>query len=253
MREQILTHLTQIEEQYSVKILLAVESGSRAWGFPSPDSDYDVRFVYVRKKGTYLSLDDYKDTIEYLHEDVLDINGWDIKKFLQYLKKSSATSFEWLLSHIIYTQGPDFIIETWKHYKTYYSGIHKFNHYRGIELSSYKSNVLKGSIKLKKHFYVIRPLLTIKWIKERNTIPPVTKEHLLQIINDEALIFQIRDLITLKSNATESYFHPIETTMLSFIENQFDTISNFSFPKEIGIGLHQLINEFFRENIKKYE
>ena len=85
MKDIILRELKKIEEQENVKIIMAIESGSRAWGFASPDSDYDVRFIYVRKEEDYLKLEKTRDVIEWKLDDVLDINGWDIKKALQLL------------------------------------------------------------------------------------------------------------------------------------------------------------------------
>lgn len=102
MRELILSKLKEIEKQYGVRILLAVESGSRAWGFESPDSDYDVRFIYVRKQSDYLKLEGIRDVIELPIDDTLDINGWDITKTLRLLYKSNPTLFEWFSSPIIY-------------------------------------------------------------------------------------------------------------------------------------------------------
>lgn len=95
MKDIILRELKKIEEQENVKIIMAIESGSRAWGFASPDSDYDVRFIYVRKEEDYLKLEKTRDVIEWKLDNVLDINGWDIKKALQLLHNSNPTVFEW--------------------------------------------------------------------------------------------------------------------------------------------------------------
>lgn len=94
--------LDKIERKEGVRILHAVESGSRAWGFASPDSDYDVRFVYVRPKEDYLRLDEPKDVIEWQLDEVLDINGWDLKKALRQFAKGNVTLFEWSESPIVY-------------------------------------------------------------------------------------------------------------------------------------------------------
>ena len=102
MRERILEELKKIENAENVKIIVAVESGSRAWGFASPDSDYDVRFIYVRNKEDYLRLDGIRDVIEWKLDDTLDINGWDLKKALQHFHKSNATLFEWSNSPVVY-------------------------------------------------------------------------------------------------------------------------------------------------------
>ena len=102
MRKKIKEQLRRIEDAENIKILLAVESGSRAWGFASPDSDYDVRFVYIRSLEDYLRLDAIRDVIELPIDDVLDINGWDLQKTLRLLHKSNPTLFEWFSSPIVY-------------------------------------------------------------------------------------------------------------------------------------------------------
>ena len=100
--------LKEVEKQENVRIIAAVESGSRSWGFASPDSDYDVRFLYVRDKQSYLRLDKIRDVIEWQLDEVLDINGWDIKKALQLLYKSNPTVFEWCASPVVYRTSPEF-------------------------------------------------------------------------------------------------------------------------------------------------
>jgi predicted nucleotidyltransferase len=102
MRNLIIEKLNEIEQTDNITILHAVESGSRAWGFASPDSDYDVRFFYMRQKDYYLRLDRTRDVLEYPVFDLLDINGWDIDKTLKLLHTSNPTLFEWSNSPIVY-------------------------------------------------------------------------------------------------------------------------------------------------------
>ena len=104
MRDLIIQKLKEIEKTENIRILHAVESGSRAWGFPSSDSDYDVRFIYVRPPEFYLKLEKTRDVIELPINDMLDINGWDLKKTLQLLHSSNPTLFEWMSSPIVYRQ-----------------------------------------------------------------------------------------------------------------------------------------------------
>lgn len=252
MNEQILKHLADIEEKYAVKVLFAVESGSRAWGFPSPDSDYDVRFIYIRRKETYLSIDEYKDTIEYLQDEVMDINGWDIRKCLQLLKKSNATIFEWLQSPIVYYNNPTFVSEMWALSTIYFSSNHTFNHYRGIATGSYKSNILEGKIKLKKLFYIIRPLLATKWIIEQQTIPPMATGALLKTLENATLVSTINELIAIKSTAEESYLHEIDDTIITFIEQEFLAIKDYSFSEENRNIDSKRINEYYRHLIEQF-
>lgn len=104
---EIKEKLDEIERKEGVRILHAIESGSRAWGFVSPDSDYDVRFVYVRPKEDYLRLDEPRDVIEWQLDEVLDINGWDLKKALLQFAKGNATLYEWSSSPIVYRTTDD--------------------------------------------------------------------------------------------------------------------------------------------------
>lgn len=104
MRDMIRQQLKQIEQEEQVRIIYACESGSRAWGFPSQDSDYDVRFLYVRPLEWYLSIEDKRDVIERPISDQLDINGWDLRKALKLFRKSNPPLLEWLQSPIQYDE-----------------------------------------------------------------------------------------------------------------------------------------------------
>ena len=118
IKELILDELKKIEKQHGVRILHAVESGSRAWGFASPDSDYDVRFVYVRPAADYIRLDETQDVIEWKLDETLDINGWDLKKALRQFARGNPTLFEWSFSPVVYLTTPDWkkVSETAKAY-----------------------------------------------------------------------------------------------------------------------------------------
>lgn len=104
MRKVIIEKLQQIEKQENVRIIHAVESGSRAWGFESPDSDFDVRFIYVRPRDYYLKLEQTRDVLEFPINDLLDVNGWDLQKALRLLHRSNPSVFEWFKSPIVYRE-----------------------------------------------------------------------------------------------------------------------------------------------------
>jgi len=106
-KENILQELNAIEKKHGVRILHAVESGSRAWGFASPDSDYDVRFVYVRPARDYIRLDEVKDVIMWKDDGILDINGWDLRKAMIQFARGNATLFEWSNSPVVYKATDD--------------------------------------------------------------------------------------------------------------------------------------------------
>ena len=149
MKDIILRELKKIEDQENVKIIMAIESGSRAWGFASPDSDYDVRFIYVRKEEDYLKLEKTRDVIEWKLDDVLDINGWDIKKALQLLHNSNPTVFEWCASPIIYWETEEF---AWlKNILPQYFSVKKsLYHYWHTADSTYHDHLTGDEVKVKK-------------------------------------------------------------------------------------------------------
>ena len=157
--------LDEIERKEGVRILHAVESGSRAWGFASPDSDYDVRFVYVRPKEDYLRLDEPRDVIEWQLDEVLDINGWDLKKALRQFAKGNATLFEWSGSPVVYRTTDEWtkIKEVSKRYFSEKAAVY---HYYGTAKSTLQGYLQGDMVKYKKYFYALRPLLAAQYIEK---------------------------------------------------------------------------------------
>ncbi|MCL2776072.1 MAG: nucleotidyltransferase domain-containing protein [Oscillospiraceae bacterium] len=163
MKDIICEKIAEIERRENVRVLHAVESGSRAWGFESPDSDFDVRFIYVHPKEFYLRLDKTRDVIEWQLDETLDINGWDLQKALRLIHSSNPTIFEWNNSPIIYKTTPE-----WEYMRVampnYFSIKSGAYHYYSTAMNTY-INYFKGeTVKLKKYFYILRPLLACKWI-----------------------------------------------------------------------------------------
>lgn len=192
--EQIITkQLREIEKKEKVRIIAAVESGSRAWGFASPDSDYDVRFIYVRKPEDYLRLDKIRDVIEWQLDEVLDINGWDLKKTLQLMHDSNPTVFEWCASPILY-KSSDAFIELQKIRSDYFSVKKSLYHYWHMANSNYQTYLQGKEVRIKKYFYVIRPLLAAEWIVKKKTQPPMSFSEL---IGDYLLIYDDRNALAI--------------------------------------------------------
>ena len=104
MIEKIKKELSRLELQHDIKILYAVESGSRAWGFASTDSDWDVRYKYIHRLDWYLQIDDKKDNLEEILPNEIDLAGWELKKALRLFRKSNPPMLEWLRSPIVYLQ-----------------------------------------------------------------------------------------------------------------------------------------------------
>ena len=202
MRETILEKLDEIEKRESIKILHCIESGSRAWGFASPDSDYDVRFIYVRPKNFYLRLDRTDDVIEWQLDDTLDISGWDLKKALILLHKSNPTLFEWNSSPIVYRTTDEWqkISAVINRYFVAKSGLY---HYLSTAKRNYREYLKGETVKLKKYFYILRPLLACKWILAEGTPPPMLFRTLMEKYLDEEIKPDVEKLLDMKMNTPE--------------------------------------------------
>ncbi|MCR5356215.1 MAG: nucleotidyltransferase domain-containing protein [Lachnospiraceae bacterium] len=211
--------LNEIEQKEGVRILHAVESGSRAWGFASPDSDYDVRFVYVRPAEDYLRLDEPRDVIEWQLDDVLDINGWDLKKALRQFARGNATLFEWSGSPIAYRTTDDWkkIRETSKQYFSEKSAVY---HYYGTANNTFMEFLQGERVRYKKYFYALRPLLAAKYIEEYHEAPPVLFDDLLKMDIESDLRKGIEELLEIKKKTTEKEENPQIPVIRSFIETE---------------------------------
>ena len=194
--------LAQIERREDVRIIHCIESGSRAWGFASPDSDYDVRFIYVRPLEYYLRLEKTRDVIEWQLDDTLDINGWDLQKALRLLYSSNPTLFEWNSSPIVYRTTPEWaeISQVIGHFFQKKAGLH---HYLSTAKKNYREYLRGETVKLKKYFYVLRPILACRWILEKQTPPPMLFSELAEACLDEALVPAVAELLRLKMETPE--------------------------------------------------
>ena len=202
MKNIIAAKLAEIEKSENVRILYAAESGSRAWGIASPDSDYDVRFVYVRPREFYLKLDETRDVIEWQLDKTLDINGWDLSKTLRLLHNSNPRLFEWANSPIIYKTTDEWA-EIKKEMNSYFSVRSALHHYIGIAERKY-GNYKKGDlVKLKRFFYVIHPVLAGKWVLHKKCPPPVPFAELVEAELEPELRPILEDILKQRSEAPE--------------------------------------------------
>lgn len=252
MKKRIEEKLREIENSEGLKILFCCESGSRAWGFPSPDSDYDARFIYTRPVNYYLSVFEKTDHLSYALDDELDINGWDIKKVLGLVSKSNAVVFEWLQSPIIYEEQPDFRTELWLLCQQYFSMKPNMYHYLGVAKSAFDTISGEDEIKIKKLFYVIRPLLAAKWCRQKKTIAPMNIQPLLELLPADILQFVLH-CMHIKENAAEGYLIKIEKELKEYISSEIE--SNTSFLREEAKDNFDknLLDDFFRKTINKYD
>jgi len=194
--------LARIEQEKNVRILHAVESGSRAWGFASPDSDYDVRFIYLRPLEHYLKLERTSDVIEWQLDETLDINGWDLQKALRLLYKSNCVLFEWTNSPIVYRTTP-YWQELKSEINSYFIAKTGLYHYLNSARGNYREYLKQDTVRLKKYFYVIRPILACKWILDRGCPPPMLFEELVQAELEEKVKPIVHRLLELKRATPE--------------------------------------------------
>lgn len=206
MREHIGTKLAAVEAEHGVRILYAVESGSRAWGFGSPDSDYDVRFIYVHPLEWYLRLTEGRDVIEKgIDERLIDLNGWDVRKALRLLLKSNPVLYEWLVSPIVYADDGTFRPAARSLFERHASPAALAHHYWSIARGQWRSEIDgRQQVKLKKYFYAIRPLLSLIHVAREGTPPPMQLDALVVGSGLEPrLRADIADLLTRKREAAE--------------------------------------------------
>lgn len=245
MTPKILEKLKEIEAKRNIEILLAVESGSRAWGFASPDSDYDIRFIYRHEKNWYLSPWDKDETIEFMTEDDLDGPGWDLRKTFHLLLKSNAALLSWFYSPIVYVKNEKFY-ELFKPLADEcFSPIAVSYHYLSMS-KKYLETCRTDEVKLKSYFYCLRTALTGKWILEKGTVPPVLFSELLVLVDDFTRT-KIENLVALKATKGESYDHPNDWELFGFLEAMIK--DNDERAKSLGAGKtdKNKIERVFRE------
>jgi predicted nucleotidyltransferase len=227
VRSDILQRIAQVEKEHSVQVLLAIESGSRAWGFASPNSDYDVRFIYRHQQDWYLSIDleERRDVIEYPIVDEIDLNGWDVRKAMRLFRKSYPAIVEWIQSPIIYVEKGSFAGSARSALPKVYSTINGIHHYRSMAKRNYRSYFKTELVPQKKYFYVLRPLLAARWIERYGAAPPIEFGKLLVLIKHEKLtIRDIAKLLAEKRRALEVARGSRIAAIDRFIEAELDRV-----------------------------
>lgn len=224
---EIDARLDEVERAEGVRIALAIESGSRAWGFPSPDSDYDCRFVYIRAAGDYLSLFPKRDVIETEMTAVLDVNGWDLAKALKLMLNGNAVIIEWLTSPIVYRADGGFQREFLDLAGVTADRQRIAQHY--IHLGR---NVIENKlgdlddVPLKKLFYALRPAIALRWLRLHDSarIAPMQFQELCRGADLEpGLTSLIEDLLARKAVTRELGRGPVPAAIRDVIYTELET------------------------------
>jgi predicted nucleotidyltransferase len=226
--------LRLIEAEHKVRIVWAVESGSRAWGFPSPDSDYDCRFVFVRPLADYLSIEQRRDVIEVPIEERLDINGWDLFKMARLLLKGNAVAIEWLTSPIIYRGLVAFRDEWCREADRFMDRAALVRHYYHLGHGQFRRHMAQAdAVSLKKVFYVLRPAVALRWLRlhlGRNVAPMHLPTLLAQADLPEATRQEIAALIERKAVTREMGQGAVPKRILDFIQAEYEQAQRLPEP-----------------------
>jgi predicted nucleotidyltransferase len=219
MWRRIGAELDSIERDHGVRILLAVESGSRAWRFPSPDSDYDVRFIYAYPREAYLSIELPRDVIERPIDGVLDLSGWDVRKALQLMIRSNAALIEWLASPVRYRAAdsvPERLLALAHGICTLPALAYHYD--RTARRSFDEIAATRGPVRLKAYCYAVRPVLALLWMRGHERAPPMDLPSLLQGVPLAADIRRaIDELVARKATAGERELAPRVDVLDNFL------------------------------------
>ncbi|MEK3988711.1 nucleotidyltransferase domain-containing protein [Robertmurraya sp. FSL R5-0851] len=264
MKEHIIEVLQQMEREYDVKVLYACESGSRAWGFSSMDSDYDVRFLYIHTKEWYLSIDQGRDVLEFPSQDsfsipvhpLLDMSGWELTKALRLFRKSNPPFFEWLHSDIIYYENYSTLEKLLAIEQKVFSPITNIHHYVSMAKRNFRSYLIEEEVHHKKYFTVLRPILAGKWIILNHTFPPIKFEVLVKELVPVGPERQsIEELIAHKKARKEHSFQlePPIKVLNDYLQQEIEDMESMTknmkaSEKDISTPL---LNEIFRELLEK--
>lgn len=246
--------LDQIESAYSVPVLYACESGSRAWGFESRDSDYDIRFVYVQPPEWYLRIDTGKEkgVITLPIEDDLDCVGWDLRKALLLLRKSNPPLLDWLGSPIIYRERPSTVEKIRTLARAYYSPVSCSYHYRNMARGNYRGSLKGQEVNRKKYFYVLRPLLAIRWIEMGLGVVPTEFQKLVDhTVESDSLRLAIDQLLEEKKKGFESSVGPRIDLISEFIDAELRRLEGIRFEKDTRQRPMEALNQLFLETLNE--
>ena len=248
IRRGIEARLVDIERRFGVEVFYACESGSRAWDFASEDSDYDVRFLYVHPRGWYLSLTEQRDVIETPIEGVYDVNGWDLRKALRLAAKGNPVLFEWLSSSINYVRRPLFdgfraaAFEVFDPQKAYL-------HYFSMAEGQRRAYLSGETVRQKKYFYAVRPLLACLHLLEHRTVVPMRFFDLVGAVPVPADVREVlEDLLRAKRQASEV----AESTRLPVLDKWIDeTIESLRSRRPDAAATADMasLDDFFRSAI----
>ena len=254
MHQRIQETLSGIEAKQNVRILFACESGSRGWGFESADSDWDVRFIYCHPRDWYLSVEEGRDVIELPIDDLLDVNGWDLRKSLRLMKKSNPVLLEWLSSPIVYREDVAVMAAYRALAQDFYQPTACLHHYLHMAKGNFRQYLQGETVWLKKYFYVLRPVLACLWIERGLGVVPMAFDDLLAgVVVDGELKSSIARLTELKRSAAELDNGARIPVVHAFLEGEILRLGQVAAGysrNPVSGALIEEMNRFFRETLR---
>lgn len=251
MKDQIILELKRLESEHEIKILYAIESGSRAWGFASTDSDWDVRFIYAHKPEWYLSINDKKDSLEEILPNDIDLGGWEIRKALKLFNKSNPPLMEWLHSPILYLENGGFINSLRELSIDFFNPKNCLHHYLHMAEGNYREYLQNDMVRTKKYFYVLRPILACQWIEKKNSMPPMEFDITFkEFVSEPKLKQEIEKLLTRKRSGEELNEEPKIEIINDYLEEKIlyyqELVKTFPGSKSPG---NEPLNRLFRKSL----
>ena len=252
MKTKIISALRNIEREKEIKIFYAAESGSRAWGFASPDSDYDVRFLYFHRPQWYFSLGKRQDFFNLMSQDaVFDFGGWDLGKTLALLLKGNISLYEWLHSPIKYIEG-DVCTEFSELAVAYYNPKSLIYSYLSCSKNNYKEQINADMVKIKKYLYIFRTLAACRWIERESTPPPIEMSKLKEMYKPEkGILAFIDELIELKQNGKERNAIARNDGINTWIENTYEYYKEYADSLPEPALKEAPLEEFFYRSVMR--
>lgn len=237
-------HLKDIEIRYNVKVLLAVESGSRAWGFESNNSDWDVRFIYVHKPEWYFKVEEQRDVIEHMYEDDVDLAGWELKKALSLLRRSNPSLLEWFHSPKVYFIDKEFGKRIMEVENSFFNPIKSMYHYNRIYNKHNERYLQQEGYPMKRFLYYLRGVLACQWIETNKSIPPVRFKDLYEaMVNDSVIKSKIENLIELKKTGKECDILTVDNKLVEYAQklaNQYNESIGLFRPEQNKVSAEAL-------------
>jgi uncharacterized protein len=253
---RIVERLAAVELEENARILFAVESGSRAWGFPSADSDYDVRFVYARPQEWYLSInvESRRDVIERPLTDLIDLSGWDLRKALALFARSNPPLLEWLDSPVVYLDRDGLASQLRSLLPHFFSPVGVMHHYLQMARGNFKAYLRGDRVRLKKYFYVLRPLLAARWVEQVRGPVPMQFSTLLETVQEHpALCNAITALVAKKRSGIEMNDGERIPVLHEFIEPEMMRLAEVAGHQPAVRGDLEVLNGLFREHLRPRE